>query len=81
MFLFKVCSDRNGLSAIDGIVVTVQNRPFSERFGIEFGLEFKDFSGQRRDTKVLVRFLLRLLSKDLFLVRFRFLRKNYERIA
>lgn len=48
----QVCSDRNGLSAIDGIVVIVQNRPFSERFGIEFGLEFKDFSGQRRDTKV-----------------------------
>jgi hypothetical protein len=40
------------LSAVDGIVVIVQNRPFSERFGIEFALEFKDFSGQRRDTKV-----------------------------
>jgi hypothetical protein len=34
------------------LVFLQQNRPFSERFGIEFALEFKDFSGQRRDTKV-----------------------------
>jgi len=37
-----VCSDRNGLSVIDGIVVAVLNRPFSERFGVEFVLEFAE---------------------------------------
>jgi dystroglycan 1 len=37
-----VCSDRNGLSVIDGLVVDVRNRPFSERFGAEFVLEFSD---------------------------------------
>ena len=29
-----VCSDTNGLSAVDGIEVIVLNRPFNERFGI-----------------------------------------------
>lgn len=35
-----VCSDANGLSAIDGIEVIVLNRPFNERFGVEFSLQF-----------------------------------------
>ncbi len=35
-----VCSDRSGLSAVDGIEVVVLNRPFSERFGVEFVLVF-----------------------------------------
>jgi len=30
----------------------VQNRPFSERFGIEFSLTFKDFPEPKRDIKV-----------------------------
>lgn len=47
-----MCSDSNGLIALDAIVVIVQNRPFSERFGIEFSLRFKDFPGPKRDLKV-----------------------------
>ena len=35
-----VCSDRRGLSAVDGVEVVVLNRPFSERFGTEFVLVF-----------------------------------------
>ena len=30
----------SGLSAIDGIEVIVLNRPFNERFGVEFSLQF-----------------------------------------
>jgi hypothetical protein len=42
-----VCSDENGLSAIDGIEVIVLNRPFNERFGVEFALQFgpNDYGG------------------------------------
>ena len=42
-----VCSDANGLSAIDGIEVIVLNRPFNERFGVEFSLQFgaNDYGG------------------------------------
>ena len=40
-----VCSDKNGLSAIDGIEVIVHNRPFSESYPIEFALRFGDYSG------------------------------------
>ena len=35
-----VCSDANGLSAIDGIEVIVGHRDFNERFGVEFSLKF-----------------------------------------
>ena len=46
-----VCSDANGLSAIDGIQVVVINRPFNERFGVEFSLQFghKDYGGVGMD--------------------------------
>ena len=46
-----VCSDANGLSAIDGIQVVVINRPFNERFGVEFSLHFghKDYGGVGMD--------------------------------
>lgn len=58
-----VCSDANGLSAIDGIEVIVLNRPFNERFGVEFSLQFEHGNGMdagmnfgqpilRRDSKV-----------------------------
>lgn len=57
-----VCSDANGLSAIDGIEVLVLNRPFNERFGVEFSLQFEHGNGiegmnfgqpiLRRDSKV-----------------------------
>ena len=42
-----VCSDANGLSAIDGIEVIVNYRPFNERFGVEFSLQFgpSDYGG------------------------------------
>ncbi len=42
-----VCSDENGLSAIDGIEVIVLNRPFNERHGVEFALQFgpNDYGG------------------------------------
>ena len=40
-----VCSDRKGLSAMDGIEVVVRNRPFSESYPIEFGLTFDESSG------------------------------------
>ena len=40
-----VCSDKKGLSAMDGIEVVVRNRPFSESYPIEFGLTFEDYSG------------------------------------
>merc|ERR1719270_578519 len=43
-----VCSDGNGLSAIDGIEVIVLNRPFNERFGVEFSLQFDDYQGFKR---------------------------------
>ncbi|XP_040578812.1 uncharacterized protein Dg [Lepeophtheirus salmonis] len=35
-----VCSDSQGLSAIDGIEVVVSTRPFSERYFVEFDFEF-----------------------------------------
>ena len=48
-FLFQVCSDQSGLSVIDGIEVVVLNRPFSERYGVEFLLQFQsDVVRQRR---------------------------------
>lgn len=38
------------MSAIDGIEIIVLNRPFSERFGVEFALEFlQDISQERVD--------------------------------
>ncbi len=44
----QVCSDRFGLSAIDGIEIVVFNRAFAERFGVEFRLSFQsDISGER----------------------------------
>ena len=44
----QVCSDRNGLSAIDGIEVIVLNRPFSEQYSIEFVMQFDDYQGFKR---------------------------------
>ena len=43
-----MCSDRNGLSAIDGIEVIVLNRPFSEQYSIEFVMKFDDYQGFKR---------------------------------
>lgn len=37
-----VCSDNQGLSAYDGIEVLVLNRPFAERFNLEFTFVFND---------------------------------------
>ncbi|XP_059090569.1 uncharacterized protein LOC131886297 [Tigriopus californicus] len=37
-----VCSDSNGLSAIDGVEVLVSNRPFTEKINIEFAFQFSN---------------------------------------
>ena len=46
--IFQVCSDRNGWAAVDGIEIVVLNRPFSERFGVEFSFIFDRNVGRRR---------------------------------
>ena len=61
-----VCSDANGLSAIDGIEVIVLNRPFNERFGVEFSLQFapNDYNGVTGVDGVMASFGQPILRRD-----------------